>query len=205
MCYCSEFITQQLIPFADARSLQIGILIITKHRINIRNCKVSQFLTSTVKCYNYWSNWSMYSGEYYSYYRLTALCWALEASFSFLIQYADRLCGLVVRVPGFRTEMCCVSCEVWTEFICHVEESRLPLWCSGQISWLQIQRSGFDSRSYQIFWEVLGLERGPLSLVSTIEKLLWRKSNGSCLESREYGRRDPSRWPRGTSISKSWH
>jgi hypothetical protein len=57
---------------------------------------------------------------------------------------------------------------------------------------------GFDSRSYQIFWEVVGLERGPLSLVSTIEELLERKSIGSGLENREYGRRDPSRWPRGT-------
>jgi hypothetical protein len=28
-----------------------------------------------------------------------------------------------------------------------------------------------DSLRYQIFWEVLGLERGPLSLVSTTEKL----------------------------------
>jgi hypothetical protein len=37
------------------------------------------------------------------------------------------------------------------------------------------------------------LERGPLSLVSTIEKLLERKSSGSGLEIREYGRRDPLR------------
>jgi hypothetical protein len=51
---------------------------------------------------------------------------------------------------------------------------------------------------YQIFWEVVGLDRGPLSLVSTIEELLERKSSGSGLESREYGRRDPSRWSRGT-------
>jgi hypothetical protein len=36
------------------------------------------------------------------------------------------------------------------------------------------------------------LERGPLSLVSTIEELLGRKSSGSGLERREYGRRDPS-------------
>jgi hypothetical protein len=35
----------------------------------------------------------------------------------------------------------------------------------GQSSWLRIQRSWFDSRRYQIFWEALGLERGPLSLV----------------------------------------
>jgi hypothetical protein len=43
-----------------------------------------------------------------------------------------------------------------------------PLWSSGQSSWLHIQRSGFDSRCYQIFWEVL-------RLVSTIEELLLRK------------------------------
>jgi hypothetical protein len=29
----------------------------------------------------------------------------------------DRLCGLVARVPGYRTEMYFVSCEVQTEFI----------------------------------------------------------------------------------------
>jgi hypothetical protein len=49
------------------------------------------------------------------------------------------------------------------------------LWSGGQSSWLQIQSSGFDSRRYQIFWEVVGLERGPLSLVSRNEELLERK------------------------------
>jgi hypothetical protein len=44
----------------------------------------------------------------------------------------------------------------------------------------------------------VGLERGPISLVSTIEELLWRKGSGSSLESREYSSRDPSRLPRGT-------
>jgi hypothetical protein len=38
--------------------------------------------------------------------------------------------------------------------------------------------------------KVVGLERGPLSLVSTTEELLGRKSSGSGLESREYSRRD---------------
>jgi hypothetical protein len=42
------------------------------------------------------------------------------------------------------------------------------------------------------------LERGRLSLVSTIEELLGRKSSGSGLEIREYGLRDSSRSPRGT-------
>jgi hypothetical protein len=70
----------------------------------------------------------------------------------------DRLCGLVVRVPGYR--------------------SRNP---------------GFDFRRYQIFWVVVGLERGSLSLVSTIEELLGRSSSGFGLENRENGRGDPLR------------
>jgi hypothetical protein len=78
---------------------------------------------------------------------------------------------------------------------------RPPLWSTGQGSWLQIKRSGFDSQRYHIFWEVLGLERGPLSLVSTIEELLERKSSGYGLENRDYCRRDPPRWPRDTLLS----
>jgi hypothetical protein len=34
----------------------------------------------------------------------------------------------------------------------------------------------------------MGLERGPLSLVGTTEELLGRKSSGSGLEIRDYGR-----------------
>jgi hypothetical protein len=52
---------------------------------------------------------------------------------------------------------------------------------------------GFDCRHYQTFWELVGLERGPLSLVSTIEELLRRKCSGSGLESLEYGHGDPLR------------
>jgi hypothetical protein len=44
----------------------------------------------------------------------------------------------------------------------------------------------------------VGLERGPLSLVGTIEELLGRNSSGSGLENREYGCGDPLRWPRAT-------
>jgi hypothetical protein len=73
---------------------------------------------------------------------------------------------------------------------------RPPLWSNGQSFWLQIQRSGFDSRLYHIF-QVVGLERGPLSPVSATEELLGRKRSGCGLEIREYGRRDQSRWPHG--------
>jgi hypothetical protein len=61
----------------------------------------------------------------------------------------DRLCGLVVRVPGYR-----------------------------------FRSPGFDSRRYQIFWEVVVLERGPLSLVRITEELHDWKSSGSGLENR---------------------
>jgi hypothetical protein len=39
----------------------------------------------------------------------------------------------------------------------------------------------------------MGLERGPLNLMSTTEELLGRNSSGSGLESQGYGRGDPPR------------
>jgi hypothetical protein len=80
----------------------------------------------------------------------------------------------------------------------YVKENFNQLWSSGQSSWLQIQRSGLDSRRYQILREVVGLERGPLSLVSTTEEQLGRKSSGFGLETRKYGRGNPSSLLRGT-------
>jgi hypothetical protein len=76
-----------------------------------------------------------------------------------VVYIINRLCGLVVRVPGYR--------------------SRGP---------------GFDSRRYQIFWQVVGLERGPFNLVSITEELLGRNSSGSGLKKREYDPGDPLRW-----------
>jgi hypothetical protein len=48
--------------------------------------------------------------------------------------------------------------------------SNICNWSSGQSSWLQIRRTGFDSRALPEK-KVVGLERGPLSLVSTTELL----------------------------------
>jgi hypothetical protein len=51
---------------------------------------------------------------------------------------------------------------------------------------------GFDSRRYQIFWQIVSLERGPLSLVRITEELPEWKSSGSEING------DPLRWPRDT-------
>jgi hypothetical protein len=80
---------------------------------------------------------------------------------------SDRLCGLVVRVSGYR--------------------SRGP---------------GFDSRRFQIFWEAVAVERGPLSLAWTTEELLGRNSSGSGQKTETNDRRDPLRWPRNTLYSQ---
>jgi hypothetical protein len=62
----------------------------------------------------------------------------------------------------------------------------------------RVQSGVFPSGFVTKIWEVVGLERGPLSLVSTIEELLGRNSSSTGLENREYGRGGPLRWPRNT-------
>jgi hypothetical protein len=54
----------------------------------------------------------------------------------------------------------------------------------------------------RFFWGVMGLEQGPLSLVTTIEELLGRKSSGCSLENQEYGCGDPLYWPHDTLYPK---
>jgi hypothetical protein len=64
---------------------------------------------------------------------------------------------------------------------------------------------GFDSRRYQIPWEVVDLERGPLSFVTIIEELLEINGRGSGLENREHCRRDPLSWPRDILYPQKLH
>jgi hypothetical protein len=81
-----------------------------------------------------------------------------------------------------------------------------PLWFSGQSSWLQIQRSRVRFPCFQIFWEVVGLEQGPLSLLSISEELFDWKSNGSGSKKQRLTAVGISCADHATpSIRKSWH
>jgi hypothetical protein len=73
-------------------------------------------------------------------------------------------------------------------------KSLSPLWSCGQSSWLQNQRSGFDARHYQIFWEVVGQERGPQPREYNW-RATWKKYQRLRSRNREYGRGDPLRLP----------
>jgi hypothetical protein len=50
----------------------------------------------------------------------------------------------------------------------------------------------------------VSLERGPLNLVSTIEELLERKSSGSGLERRDYGRADHATFSLSAKVGTSF-
>jgi hypothetical protein len=83
----------------------------------------------------------------------------------------DRLCGLVVRVPGYR--------------------STYP---------------GVDFRRYQIFWDIVGLERGPLSLVIIPKELVeWKSSSSRSRKSRSTAMGIHCTEHVTPSIRKSWH
>jgi hypothetical protein len=80
-------------------------------------------------------------------------------------------------------------------------------WSSGQSSWLQIRGPGFDSQHDQKKKKKnsSGSETGSTQPREYNWGATWQKSSGSCLENREYGHRDPSRWPCGTLyLQKSW-
>jgi hypothetical protein len=59
-----------------------------------------------------------------------------------------------------------------------------PLWSSGQSSWLQIRRPGFDSRHYQKK-KNSGSGTGSTQPCEYNWGATWQKSSGSCLENRE--------------------
>jgi hypothetical protein len=54
----------------------------------------------------------------------------------------------------------------------------------GRVPGYRSRCPGLDSRLYQVFWKVVGLERSPLSFLRIIEEL-FQGNSGSGLESRE--------------------
>jgi hypothetical protein len=125
--------------------------------------------------------------------------------FKFFKIHRNKKIIKIYRLPLWSSGQCSwlhngdVLCFLWGTnwiYICYVEERRPLLWSSGQSSWLQIRRSGFDSRHYQ--------KNSGRSGTGTIQPreynwgATWSKRSGPCLEIWEYGRIDPSRWPRGT-------
>jgi hypothetical protein len=70
---------------------------------------------------------------------------ANERSFTLCVY---RLRGVVVRISGCRTEMCCVSCEVQTEFV-YVIQKKVDRLCS-----LVVRVSGCRREMYCVSCEV---------------------------------------------------
>jgi hypothetical protein len=79
--------------------------------------------------------------------------------------------------------------------------SRSPLWSSGQSSWLHIQRSRVRFPALLDFLRSSGSGTGSTQPREYNWGAVNRKSSGRCLESQEYGRGDPLRWPRDTPLS----
>jgi hypothetical protein len=138
----------------------------------------------------------------------TFIAWCLVAGPVLPSVYRDLdcLCGLVVRVPGYRSGGPGFDSRTLQgeRKVVGLVRGLLNLVSTiGRLCGLVVRvpgyRSGgpgFDSRALQE--KKMGLVWGPLSLVSTTEELLGRNSSRPGLESREYGRRDSSRWPHGT-------
>jgi hypothetical protein len=62
--------------------------------------------------------------------------------FDIYIHLHDRLCGVVLTVPGYTTEMYCASCEVQTEFI-YVMYKKVDRLCG-----LVVRVPGYTTETY---------------------------------------------------------
>ena len=95
----------------------------------VRNILKFPKFTCTVSPVIYWRLFRSHENLKFHNYIASFLNRCIGANY-YYYYYWDRLCGLVVRVSGYR-----------------------------------YRGPGFDPRRYQIFWVVVGLERGPISLV----------------------------------------
>ena len=74
--------------------------------------------------------------------------------------FEDRLCGLVVRVSGYRYRGPGFDPRRYQIFAHYVLRTRPPLWSSGQSFWLQIQRSRVRSPALPHFLSSSGSGTG---------------------------------------------
>jgi ribosomal protein L37E len=83
--------------------------------------------------------------------RLIRVCKAVYINIMNLISYGMWMTAAVSSGHSSWLQIGDVLCFLWSTnsiYICYVEESD-RLWSSGQSSWLQIRRPGFDSLHYQ--------------------------------------------------------
>jgi hypothetical protein len=146
------------------------------HQVNFQNIK-RKYCSTTEILEDKTGGWISTHTQHLPTWEMTTHLWTLETNI-----YYNLITNLIQFTQTIKKKRWCLSIYSWP-----------PLWSSGQSSWLQIQRPGFDFRRYHIFWEVVGLEQGPLSPVSITEELLERKSSDSGLENLDYDRRDSPR------------
>jgi hypothetical protein len=83
---------------------------------------------------------------------------------------------------------------------------RPPLDCEVSDNLMRIEGvTWFDSRHYQIFWEVVGLQQDPLSVVSTTEELLGKKVESPVWKSENTAVAIRHADHMAPSIRKIWH
>jgi hypothetical protein len=148
---------------------------------------------SSGSCVSFWLIWGVFAYPLrcfcvpagYPYPRLkNTRIWALE-----IVRFIKQHCS--ARMSDGEVQMSCnsdrkheilhLNLEIRRGHFGHVYVENtvlkeiVKLYVVIESSWLQIQRSEFDSRRYHIFWEVVGPERGPLSLGEYNWGATWKK------------------------------
>jgi hypothetical protein len=120
---------------------------------------------------------------------LNIVLWYYPLEKLFKLKSDPSSCSLIwlLHQTGFTSQPPMLSSNIYIIYSCSSLLWR-RLWSSGQSSWLQIQRSGFDPLRYQIFWEVR-------HWVHSFSWVQLRNCRGSGVISQGYDRGDALHWP----------